>query len=295
MDDARLARIGRLAAVARGLEREGIYNGAKLLRAAMTAELTRLAEAEAASGADPVAAAVEALAAEAAGLGYPEALVERLPAIAAAARAQAPLPLEAAPPARTCRACGELFVTEHPPATCPRCEAPAFSFREEPPVWFLEPAEPGPILASLAAGGARIVGLLGGRDDAALDRPPAPGEWSARQTLAHLVTAERLFATRVQRILDEDEPSLVAVAAWSDEATAGTDAPASELAQDIHDLRGRTLERLHELDAAGWGRGGHHPEWGRVTLLAQAGYFARHETSHHAQLAAAAQGRLPGH
>ena len=30
--DARLERIGRYAAVARGLEREGAYNGAKLLQ-----------------------------------------------------------------------------------------------------------------------------------------------------------------------------------------------------------------------------------------------------------------------
>ena len=33
--DARLERIGRYAAVARGLEREGAYNAAKLLRAAL--------------------------------------------------------------------------------------------------------------------------------------------------------------------------------------------------------------------------------------------------------------------
>ena len=57
MDD-RLARIGRLAAVARGLEREGAYNGAKLLRAALASDLVRHAEATAPSGS---AAAADAL------------------------------------------------------------------------------------------------------------------------------------------------------------------------------------------------------------------------------------------
>ena len=49
MDD-RLERIGRYAAVARGLEREGAYNAAKLLRAAMLSELVRYAEQEGPAG-----------------------------------------------------------------------------------------------------------------------------------------------------------------------------------------------------------------------------------------------------
>ena len=59
--DARLARIGRLAAVAQGLEREGAYNGAKLLRAALESELVRYNNVEAPSGGADVAAALDAL------------------------------------------------------------------------------------------------------------------------------------------------------------------------------------------------------------------------------------------
>jgi F-type H+-transporting ATPase subunit gamma len=71
-------------------------------------------------------------------------------------------------------------------------------------------------------------------------------------------------------------------------------ASASELAARHAELRERTLARLRALDEAGWGRSGRHPEWGRVTVLSQAAYFARHEASHLAQLVAAAEGRLPG-
>jgi hypothetical protein len=167
------------------------------------------------------------------------------------------------------------------------------------PTWYLEHAERGTILAALAAGPGHIVAALADHDDAALDRPPAPGEWSARETLRHLVFTETLLAGRVARLLTEDEPDLVA---WvvtsgtppSDEGSEATDEPASALAARYRAMRHETVERLRALDDADWARAGHHPEWGRVTVLGQAAYFARHEASHLAQLVAAAQGRVPG-
>ena len=79
--DARLARIGRLAAVAQGLEREGAYNGAKLLRAALESELVRYNNVEAPSGGADVAAALVALVAEL-GADLPPAVAALLPAVA---------------------------------------------------------------------------------------------------------------------------------------------------------------------------------------------------------------------
>ena len=66
------------------------------------------------------------------------------------------------------------------------------------------------------------------------------------------------------------------------------------MAARVSALRHATVTRLAGLADPDWGRGGNHPEWGRVTVLGQAAYFARHEASHLAQLVAAAQGRLPG-
>ena len=76
--DARLERIGRYAAVARGLEREGAYNAAKLLRAAMQGELLRYAETEAPSGSPAAAEALEALVADP-DAGLPQAVAARPP------------------------------------------------------------------------------------------------------------------------------------------------------------------------------------------------------------------------
>ncbi|MCJ7710829.1 MAG: hypothetical protein MUQ32_08350, partial [Chloroflexi bacterium] len=81
--DARLERIGRLAAVARGLEREGAYNGAKLARVALQRELVRFAEEESPAGGTAAAAAVESLV-EDLGQELPAAIVPYLREVGAA-------------------------------------------------------------------------------------------------------------------------------------------------------------------------------------------------------------------
>jgi hypothetical protein len=298
MTDVRLERIGRLAALARGLEREGGYNGAKLVRAALERELIRYAGAQGALGRDRLGDAVAAARADL-GQEYPAAFLLSLEAAETAARAGATLPLAEAPRVRMCRVCGELFLGEDAPAACPECESPALSFREHLPVWYLEPAEPGMILAALATGPSRLAPALRGRTDEALARSPAPGEWSVRETLEHLLFAEQLLAQRVERLLTEDDPDLASRAVWSetpvsDEGSAATGEPASLLFERYRDLRHGTVERLRGLDGSGWARSGRHQEWGHVTLLSQAAYFARHEASHLAQALAAAQGRVPG-
>lgn len=296
--DARLERIGRYAAVARGLEREGAYNGAKLLRAAMTRELVRYGEQEAPSGGSAAADALDALVRDL-GSELPPGLGARLAPVGDAVRAGRTISLAEAPRVRVCRICGATFLGDDVPAACPTCEAPPLSFHEELPVWYLEPADRGAILAALAVGPRHLARALDGRADDALARPPAPGEWSARQALEHLLFSEELLARRVARLLEEDEPDLAAAAVWadtpaSDEGSADTRDPASVIAARIAALRRSTVDRLAALDDAAWGRAGAHPEWGRVTVLSQAAYFARHEASHLAQVVAAAEGRLPG-
>ncbi|HXG40545.1 MAG TPA: DinB family protein [Candidatus Limnocylindrales bacterium] len=296
---ARLDRIARLARLARRLERRGLYNGAKYVRAALQRELDRLATEDETSGAPGrLAEDLVALAAELAA-DYPAEFLERLPAIAAAAEADEPLPLERAPELWTCRECGELFVGRRP-GRCPVCSAPAITFAEHRPIWFLDPIDPETALLALAAGPSRLEAILGERPDEELDRPPRPGEWSVRQALEHLAAAEELLGERVRRMLAEEEPDLVAVAAWAvvpaDEPRPGSLAgrTARELLERFQELREETVALLGGLTPAEWQRTGRHPEWGRVTILSQAGYFARHEAAHVAQIAAAAEGRVPG-
>jgi uncharacterized damage-inducible protein DinB len=291
--DDPLPLVRDLAILARAAEVRGAYNGGKLLRALLDAELTRLALRQAPADDAAVAEAVTVLAKRlgAASPGVTEAL-ERT---AAVIRDGGILALADVAPASVCRSCGQLFLGEVP-LSCPTCEAPASAFREHLPIWFLEPMAVPDVLEELEAGLERVESAVADREDATLDRPPRAGEWSARQTLEHLLTTEQLFATRVERLLREDEPDLAAwsVGQASDEATEARPEPASTLAARWGALRAATIERLRMLDDADWARAGRHPEWGTVTVRSQAAYFARHLASHTAQLAAAAQGRVPG-
>jgi uncharacterized damage-inducible protein DinB len=61
-------------------------------------------------------------------------------------------------------------------------------------------------LAQIAFG--RLRGLLAGVDDELLDRAPAEGEWSLRETLVHAISVERSYRANTQHALvrGSDEP-----------------------------------------------------------------------------------------
>lgn len=282
--------LAELARLARSLEAGGIYNGAKLVRALLDRELAHATAVP--LGAKEVGAGVARLAGRLAAEGEDPRLVAALRAAAEAAGGGRTLSLAEAPRAWTCRTCGRIWL-ESVPDWCPDCEAPAEAAHEQIPVWYLEPMTPAEALAGLERGLELLEGLVDGRPDEALAIPPRPGEWSVRETLQHLVAAERLLATRVPRILAEDDPELSAVAAWvlppSDEATTPSELPASALLATLQELRQDSLDRLRGLEPGDWERTGRHPEWGTVTIASQAAYFTRHLWSHLAQVRAAAR------
>jgi hypothetical protein len=288
--------ITELARVARGLEAGGIYNGAKLVRALVDRELARAGFAAPLAG-DDLAAAVAGIADQLAGGGDDPTLVAALRATAGAAADGTTLPLADAPRTWTCRICGRISLGA-PPAWCPACEAPAAQAREQVPVWYLEPTTRAEALAQLEAGLSALEEIVGACPPDVLDQAPRPGEWSVRETLQHLVAAEELLSQRIPRLLEEEDPELVATAAWvlpsSDEAAGASDHSARELLDRLRSMRTATIARLQAIPESAWHRPGRHPEWGAVTVTSQAGYFARHLWSHLAQVRAAAEGRVPG-
>jgi hypothetical protein len=282
-----------LLALARALEAHGVYNGAKFLRAAAERELIAASEQHLPGSEEALAAELEGLA-PALAREYGDRFSTAIMAAARAIRGSETLSIAEAPPLYTCRSCATIAMDE-PPAACPRCGAHALTFREHLPIWFLEPMEPEVTLVCLEAGPGAVAMLLGGRGDEELTIRPRPGEWSARDVLHHLAGAEELLATRARRLLEEEEPELVARSTWSE--TPRSDEPRPEAAAELaaasqllaryRELREATVERLASCTAADWRRRGHHPEWGPVTLGSQAAYFARHEASHLGQLSEA--------
>jgi hypothetical protein len=97
---------------------------------------------------------------------------------------------------------------------------------------------------------------------------PAPEQWSAHQTLAHLRDTERQgFAERVRRVIQEEEPFLPDfpggewAARWRPEGALRDTLSEYLAASRASDAR---LAGISEL---AWERGGVHPDFGRLTLL----------------------------
>ena len=149
--ERRLHRVGRFVRLARALEAGGFYNGSKVLRAGADRELTIVAAPAAQLAHDEVAAEIDELAGDLAAAGYPSWFGRQLGVTAAAVRADESIPFQSAPPAWSCRVCGELFL-DIPPTTCPTCEAPAIGFRNHEAVWYLELSDRSSTVDALAHG-----------------------------------------------------------------------------------------------------------------------------------------------
>ena len=272
----------RLVRVARGLEAGGYYNAAKLLWAAAFSEETRASSAAGLPAAPDdldreMQIAIDALKSA----GAPPELLAALVSGRAGARENRTIPATDIPAVFVCRNCGEIVLGQAP-QRCPTCGARGLTFREFLPIYYLEPLDPPVALAALASAPAEVENVIKGLSEAQLASAPRPGEWSIRDALSHLRVAQGLLAGRIEKMLAEDNPSLSGVAAWAVETEA------SLSARGIFDRyrasRETTVGRLKRMPAQDWWRTAQHEEFGQVTILQQASYFAKHERSHLPQI-----------
>jgi uncharacterized damage-inducible protein DinB len=159
--------------------------------------------------------------------------------------------------------------------------------REFTPVYFLEPLQPYHALTALETAPDELEEHLRDLSEAQLTQPPQPGEWSFRDLLAHLLVAQGLLAGRVEHMLAEDNPALASVAAW--DIAGELSLPTGQIFERYRASRHMTVNRLSKLSTIDWWRTAWHEEFGQVTILQQASYFARHERSHWPQIEAIRQ------
>lgn len=276
-----LDTLTRLLALAAGLESEGQYNNAKLLRAAVDALLTRAAHELRLPGdkAALLAESERAIAALAA-LDLPGELTDTMRQ-AHAALAEGRLPRYAdVPDPFVCRICGRLLLAEA--EACPGCGAQFATLKRFRAIYWLEAFDAQAALAHLRATPKKAAALLSKAEDAQAEQPPEGGGWSLRQAAAHLRDAQGVLAMRVDLLLDQENPALEAKAvfAWAADAQATTE----EIFETYRASRAQTLARLENLSPADWRRRGRHEEFGEVSLLQQASYFACHELTHLPQI-----------
>ena len=124
----------------------------------------------------------------------------------------------------------------------------------------------------------------------AIDRRPTPGEWSAREVVHHLADSETMSATRIRRLVADDEPVLIAgydEPVWA--ARLHYDRPIEGSLALLRAVREATADLLELMTDADWARMGTHSESGPYSAERWLEIYAAHAHDHAAQIRAAAR------
>lgn len=134
------------------------------------------------------------------------------------------------------------------------------------------------VRAVLTATPDRWLSLTAAHSAAALERTPAPGEWSAAECLGHLIQTERdVFPRRVRSFLAGEDIAGFAPAT----AGGGSTRPSlPELAAEFARLRAQNLELIAGIRPADLERTAVHSELGPVTLGQAMDTWAAHDLNH---------------
>jgi hypothetical protein len=111
------------------------------------------------------------------------------------------------------------------------------------------------------------------------------GEWTALEVIGHVTDAAEIFADRVRRCVEEDNPR---VASYDQDVIAAerrnNDREPMELSRRLSAAHGRIVQLLQRPGAAA--RPGIHSDWGQVDAGHFAAYQADHAHGHTSDLAA---------
>jgi len=114
-----------------------------------------------------------------------------------------------------------------------------------------------------------------------LDARPAPGEWSARENLAHLARHSTVFLERLDRILREDAPRLGRYRAEDDpEWRQWASLSVEEALHRLKDARHRLITWVSGLSRDDVRRVAVHPSFGVMTIPQWLEFFLLHEAHH---------------
>ena len=123
----------------------------------------------------------------------------------------------------------------------------------------------------------------------AIDRRPAPDEWSARQVVHHLADSETMSATRIRRLIADDDPVLIQgydEPGWA--ARLHYERPIEGSLALVRAVRAATADLLDSMTEADWARRGTHSESGPYSAEDWLEIYASHCHDHADQIRQAA-------
>jgi hypothetical protein len=144
------------------------------------------------------------------------------------------------------------------------------------------PSQTQPIIDALERAPAIVIPLVREVPAHVLKRRPAPNEWSIHEIACHLADVHRLFFTRLDQLLREDNPRIKPYLPDQDETDSDRllnmdlDAAMDAYVRD----RAVLVERLKALTPAQWARTAQHPEYARYSVFIMFRHLALHDLMH---------------
>jgi hypothetical protein len=139
------------------------------------------------------------------------------------------------------------------------------------------------IVSRMQATRQELLARIEGLDEAAFGWRPPEGGWSTRETLAHLVDAERAHRRFVQAVLAGQPVHLEGfdLDRWNEEHVARrAHQSVAEILEALHVERQATLDLLPTIPDDAWERQGDHPALGEVSLVQVIRIIGVHERQH---------------
>lgn len=155
------------------------------------------------------------------------------------------------------------------------------------------PSERAALVERYRVGAAAVRTALDGATDDELDAVPADGGWTARQVVHHLADAETMSATRLRRLVAEDEPVIHSYPEEVFAARLRYDRPIATSLAVVEAVRAASAELLELLDEVEWARSGTHTEDGCYDVSTWLRTYASHAEDHADQITAARGGARP--
>ena len=138
------------------------------------------------------------------------------------------------------------------------------------------------LIARLRQQAEDVVRMTGGFSDPLLERRTVPDKWSLSELTCHLLQVQELFESRLDAMLQRDDPAFGSYSPESDPGFAdlvaakrGHDAVRAFVA-----AREAFARRLEALEPASWRRTATHPTFGRFDVEFLLEYLVLHEAHH---------------
>jgi hypothetical protein len=125
---------------------------------------------------------------------------------------------------------------------------------------------------------------LMGATDEDLDARPAPGKWTARETVHHLADSEMTSAIRLRLLLAVDKPKIAGYDQDEFARRLHYDRPIEASLEAFKAARRSTAEILERMTDAEWAREGTHSEAGHYSVERWLEIYANHAHNHAEQI-----------